>query len=900
MAPSPTDPCCPTVNCTKDGVSLTPLIVDPVTHVSPTLDPSKTNMIPILSHPVTTGHGNPIGVSPSVLRQYGGRNACVYKGQLHRPGDSWEDGCEKSCTCEHDAQGMYTCVQICGLEPPIPTYCRKVHIPGQCCNTISCEIPKVGQYIPSSVISQLVPGVIPQLSPGQSNLTLLPNPVVLTDTIVVPGGGYPVSWYQIQKINNRCVKDGKAYKQGEKWSEEGCEVECECIEASTGFYQCKHMCPIYDNLKEGCVLSVNPGSCCRRVLCNDRETGKTFDPILHPKEGYMIYGRYPEGISGFRPYYVPTGVSQNFFGCYFNNKVYAEGQSWQDSCTQQCTCVDGQHHIMQCKSMCYRYENLPSNCKLVASSSHCCQEVQCTSNQIINTPRPVIGPYTNLTEEYCINTIPDCDQYTHMSCGPTYHTWANKYCPEFCGLCPNKPLSLPTCEDKFSHCNLMAQSECTSQENKGWMFDNCYKTCGYCSGCRDIADTCGDFDMVKCNGLYKPWAQQMCAKTCGFCGSTTTNSTGGTVIGGYNGTVIGHGGGFNSSNYNNYTSMSSWLLLMKGVANVSGDLYALWSHQGGLNQNNPLANHLTAQYPGHYKSYLADNFGSCNFEKVRVSIWNEGLERGYIVFNAHGATKQNVFDSSRIITSTWDDVRSQSVFSLPKNQVTGREFNFAQSSSCTGNGWMYVSTTSNCSYATGTNTFYFSPTTNSVTFDNMIKGDVISVMAQGGNCGHSGVTNSPPSLSCMWLNQNHSIGSNWNESCNIQCECLLINNTKPAVRCKDMCPNYDLPANCKMETVPGECCKKPVCSGCVDSVDKTKVYAVNETWRVGCENDCICKDGGAITCNQVCLNFNIPDSIKHLCTYPTPCPGKCCAKPDCGAGVQINIPQEHQHDYGTC
>merc|ERR1719305_387053 len=145
-------------------------------------------MIPILSHPVTTGHGNPIGVSPSVLRQYGGRNACVYKGQLHRPGDSWEDGCEKSCTCEHEAQGMYTCVQICGLEPPIPTYCRKVHIPSQCCNTISCEIPKVGQYIPSSVISQLV-----------------------------PGGGYPVSWYQIQKINYRCVKDGKAYKQGEKW-----------------------------------------------------------------------------------------------------------------------------------------------------------------------------------------------------------------------------------------------------------------------------------------------------------------------------------------------------------------------------------------------------------------------------------------------------------------------------------------------------------------------------------------------------------------------------------------------------------------------------------------------------------------------------------------------------------
>ena len=39
-------------------------------------------------------------------------DACVYKGQLHRPGESWEDGCEQSCTCEKDAGGLYTCVQM--------------------------------------------------------------------------------------------------------------------------------------------------------------------------------------------------------------------------------------------------------------------------------------------------------------------------------------------------------------------------------------------------------------------------------------------------------------------------------------------------------------------------------------------------------------------------------------------------------------------------------------------------------------------------------------------------------------------------------------------------------------------------------------------------------------------
>ena len=825
MVNSSSDPCCQTIKCEKDGKPLIPLTVDPVTHVKPPLDPTKTNVVPVVHHPVITGHGTPTGVTPSVLRHYGGRNACVYKGQLYKPGDSWEDGCEYSCTCEPNTGGMYTCVQICGLQPPIPSYCRLIHVPGQCCNTITCDIPKVGVYVPDTIIPTITPGTVPQLKPGRVTLTLLPKPV--SANVTVSGGGHPITWVQVQKVTSGCVnvKDMKAYRQGETW-QDGDGMTCECVVEETGFYQCTPDCPVY-NLPDGCEYSTFPGEICKKVRCNDPDTGLVFDPIRKPRPGYYVYGRYPKGTSGFRPYNVPPGVSNDFVGCYFNKQLYSEGESWQDKCSYTCTCVDGQRHTMECKSLCHRYEDVPSQCSLVNSgANHCCQTVSCPVDYI-TPPLPNI-PTTvgyNITTGSCVDqAATNCEQYTISACAPKYHDWAKGHCPRFCGLCPDQTVEAPICEDKWHNCDQYDLADCTSPATKTLMHSNCYKTCGYCGTCQDIDDSCGQIQAQQCGGPYKYWASQMCARTCGFCNVSTpvqpTLSPTPSIPTNYTGMT---GTNLNSSN---------WILLLKGVGGVPGDLYNLWNQPGELNENITQAHLLTPDYPGHFKSYFADNIASCQFEKIRIGIFKNGLEYGYILFDATGATKQNVFDPSRIISSKWNDIKSSSnSFSPSKDSATGREFSFGQSpQNCNSKGWMYVSTNNSCSYASDTNTLYFSPSTGAVEFKDMVKGDVLAVLAQGGKCG------------------------------------AAQNTPKPDI-------------------------------GCTNPYNASHVIKVGETYREGCTYECKCDSSLTAKCREVCLRLpNLTPAQLASCTFPTPCPGKCCAAPVCG-GIPVTVPDEYKQDY---
>jgi hypothetical protein len=197
----------------------------------------------------------------------------------------------------------------------------------------------------------------------------------------------------------------------------------------------------------------------------------------------------------------------------------------------------------------------------------------------------------------------------------------------------------------------------------------------------------------------------------------------------------------------------------------------------------------------------------------------------------------------------------------------------------------------------GSNTIYFSPTTGAVQYKDVIEGDVIAVMAQGGSCA---AKNNTKGGDCKYLNQYHNLGEKWNEGCDKECECIQLNSTHTAVQCKELCATYNsVPANCRLEAPPGECCKKPVCSGCLDPKDASKVYAVGDSWRDGCTYDCTCTHTAGkdqVSCRQVCLNFNLTPAQNATCTWPTPAPGKCCALPKC-PGLNFNIPDANKQDY---
>lgn len=44
--------------------------------------------------------------------------------------------------------------------------------------------------------------------------------------------------------------------------------------------------------------------------------------------------------------------------------------------------------------------------------------------------------------------------------------------------------------------------------------------------------------------------------------------------------------------------------------------------------------------------------------QVKVAIYNNGVEKANIVFNAVGADKNNWFDKSRVISSTYTDIQN--------------------------------------------------------------------------------------------------------------------------------------------------------------------------------------------------------------------------------------------------
>ena len=43
---------------------------------------------------------------------------------------------------------------------------------------------------------------------------------------------------------------------------------------------------------------------------------------------------------------------------------------------------------------------------------------------------------------------------------------------------------------------------------------------------------------------------------------------------------------------------------------------------------------------------------------MRVSIYKNGSEKAYVLFNATGSTKHNWFTSDRIISSSWSDLKT--------------------------------------------------------------------------------------------------------------------------------------------------------------------------------------------------------------------------------------------------
>ncbi|CAC5382849.1 unnamed protein product [Mytilus coruscus] len=154
-------------------------------------------------------------------------------------------------------------------------------------------------------------------------------------------------------------------------------------------------------------------------------------------------------------------------------------------------------------------------------------------------------------------------------------------------------------------------------------------------------------------------------------------------------------------------STKGYVLLMKGVTGVGTyppgvtDLFELWNSTKTINEFQPEALALTPNFPGHYKPILSNNWTGLCLYKVRVSIYKNGVEKAFMLFNATGADKMSWFTPGRIIDSSWVDLQSttKQYFAMSQDPDFLREFYVSQNadqSKCDSTGWMFISTANRC------------------------------------------------------------------------------------------------------------------------------------------------------------------------------------------------------------
>ncbi|CAG2229243.1 unnamed protein product [Mytilus edulis] len=220
-------------------------------------------------------------------------------------------------------------------------------------------------------------------------------------------------------------------------------------------------------------------------------------------------------------------------------------------------------------------------------------------------------------------------------------------------------------------------------------------------------------------------------------------------------------------------SPNGYVLLMKGVTGVGTyppgvtDLFGLWNSTKTINEFNLEAQSMTPNFPGHYKPISSNNWTGLCLDKVRVSIYKNGVEKAFMLFNATGADKMSWFTPSRIIDSSWVDLQSSTkqYFAMSQDPDFLREFYASQNadkSKCDSTGWMFISTANRCFFETNKKpAFYYAPGQSSANwvYNNPGVGDVFTIQ------GHS------TSPGCLYKGSRFYQGDNWEDGCDFNCTC---------------------------------------------------------------------------------------------------------------------------------
>ncbi|GAB1606676.1 uncharacterized protein LOC115210527 [Argonauta hians] len=409
------------------------------------------------THVLVPKYGKPKkGVEKPTSEDKGG---CVYTdGKRYKKGQTWLDGCEYSCVCTNEETGAYICEKRCPYLGSPPAGCRVVRDEDHdCCNKFECLKPTS-------------------------------TPHVTTDGHV-PG---------------KCFYKGRSYAEGQQWND-ACSKSCVCENGKYGYYRCQDRCASFSHLPQKCVFQPDPldSQCCKFPQCGDNTT-------------------LPTGIKGtkkgFGKSHVPSTIYKGV--CLYKSKVYKQGDTWNDGCDYSCECIDASKNEFRCTSRCNRYNDIPSNCREVNSTTdQCCTTVECTPLQ-----------------PTCKDHISNCQSYGKVVCSnPTFADWALDNCPNYCNLCgvtrptqpyySTTPVLVGSCMDQVN-CSKFSFNPCDANL-RSWAAIQCPVHCNLCvpftgstpdpyPNCVD-KKKCETYKIDVCHGSLFKWGLQNCQRFCHLC-----------------------------------------------------------------------------------------------------------------------------------------------------------------------------------------------------------------------------------------------------------------------------------------------------------------------------------------------------------------------------------------------
>lgn len=110
-----------------------------------------------------------------------------------------------------------------------------------------------------------------------------------------------------------------------------------------------------------------------------------------------------------------------------------------------------------------------------------------------------------------------------------------------------------------------------------------------------------------------------------------------------------------------------WTMVFKAVSGVNKSVYPTYISRQTSSEKNKAALDVTNKHKDHYKNKIVLKWGDFGASEARVALYTGGKLVKEVKFNAQGTNNLNWFSASKLIDSSWKDVKSQpkNIFSIP-------------------------------------------------------------------------------------------------------------------------------------------------------------------------------------------------------------------------------------------